>query len=93
MDFRAKRGLDKRVYLGLAGCSWISRHHNLIITGTTGVGESYLACPRVKGMPRGLTIYYRFSDFIRELTNSVVDGSYPKLAAKLAKRDLFIIDD
>ena len=87
VDFRAKRGLDKRVYLELAGCSWISRQHNLIITGPTGVGKSYLACALGRKACREgyRSIYYRFSDFIRELTISVVDGSYPKLAAKLAK--------
>ena len=95
VDFRAKRGLDKRVYLELAGCSWISRQHNLIITGPTGVGKSYLACALGRKACREgyRSIYYRFSDFIRELIISVVDGSYPKLAAKLAKRDLLIIDD
>lgn len=68
VDFRAKRGLDKRVYLELAGCSWISRHHNLIITGPTGVGKSYLACALGRKACREgyRSIYYRFSDFIRE---------------------------
>ena len=42
-DFRAKMGVEKRVYLELSGCSWISRHHNLIITGPMGVKKSYLA--------------------------------------------------
>jgi DNA replication protein DnaC len=44
VDFRARRGLDRGVLLALAECGWIREHHNLLITGSTGVGKSYLAC-------------------------------------------------
>ena len=44
VDFQAPRGLDKRLFLELASCGWIGRKHNLIITGPTGGGKTYLAC-------------------------------------------------
>jgi DNA replication protein DnaC len=44
IDFRHKRGLDKSLMMSLAGCQWIKGRQNLIITGPTGVGKTYLAC-------------------------------------------------
>ena len=44
IDFRHPRGLDKSLIMRLAGCDWIKAHNNLIITGPTGVGKTYLAC-------------------------------------------------
>ncbi|HSW64715.1 MAG TPA: ATP-binding protein, partial [Dissulfurispiraceae bacterium] len=43
IDFRHPRGLDKAMTLSLATCQWIRNHHNVIITGPTGIGKSYLA--------------------------------------------------
>jgi DNA replication protein DnaC len=47
IDFRHKRGLDKSLVMSLAGCQWIKGRQNLIITGPTGVGKTYLACALV----------------------------------------------
>ena len=44
VDFKHPRGLDKSLIMRLGDCQWIKNHHNLIITGPTGVGKSYLAC-------------------------------------------------
>ena len=44
VDFRAKRGIRKETVLKLAQNEWIKKHRNLIITGPTGVGKTYLAC-------------------------------------------------
>lgn len=44
INFRHPRGLDKSLVMKLAGCEWIKEHHNLLITGPTGVGKTYLAC-------------------------------------------------
>ena len=44
VDFRATRGLDRGLFLKLAGCDWIRARHGLLLTGPTGVGKSWLAC-------------------------------------------------
>lgn len=95
VDFRARRGLDRAAFLELAGGGWIRSRHGLIITGPTGVGKTYLACALAHKACRDghRAIYYRFGDLLRELQTSSVDGSYPKLAAKIGRRDLLVVDD
>ncbi|WP_405052276.1 ATP-binding protein [Sinorhizobium sp. 8-89] len=43
-DFRAARGLDRNLFMKLAGCDWISRGHSLLLVGPAGIGKSWLAC-------------------------------------------------
>lgn len=95
IDFRAPRGLDKAVLLSLANCQWIKGHHNVIITGPTGIGKSYLAEALVnKACREGYTArYYRASRFFQELAMAKGDGSYAVLLQKIAKTDLLVLDD
>jgi DNA replication protein DnaC len=95
IDFRHPRGMDKSLILSLASCEWITHHHNLIITGPTGIGKSYLAEAFAhKACREGLTaLYYRCPRLFRELAIARGDGSYLKLLGKLAKFDLLVIDD
>ncbi len=44
IDYRTSRGLDKALVLQLSSCRWIEEHLNMLITGSTGVGKSFLAC-------------------------------------------------
>jgi hypothetical protein len=44
VDYRAARGLERALFLKLAGCDWVRSRHNLLITGPCGVGKSWLAC-------------------------------------------------
>ena len=48
VNFKARRNLDRQQFLALGSCTWISQHHNLILTGPTGIGKSYLACALVE---------------------------------------------
>ena len=95
IDFRTPRGLDKSVILQLAQCEWITNAQNIIITGPTGVGKTYLACALANRACRmGFQSYYiRLPRLFQELTIARADGSYPKLMKKLLKAKVLVIDD
>lgn len=95
VNFRAPRGLNRQQVLSLGSCGWIAEHHNLLISGPTGIGKSFLACAFVeRACRRGFTGYYaRAPRLIHDLAVARGDGSYGRLLAKLAKLDLLAIDD
>jgi len=95
IDFRHPRGLDKSVMLTLSNCNWIRNHQNVIVTGQTGIGKSYLAeALAQKACREGFTaLYYRSSRLFRDLAIARGDGSYGKLLGKIAKTDLLVVDD
>ena len=95
VDFTTPRGLSRDVVLSLGTGGWIRDHHNLLITGPTGIGKSWLASAFVQSACRhGFTAtYVRAPRLLHELAVSRGDGSYARLLAKLAKLDLLAIDD
>jgi DNA replication protein DnaC len=95
VDFATPRGLVREVVLSLGTGGWIRDHHNLLITGPTGIGKSWLACAFVQSACRqGFTAtYVRMPRLLHELAVSRGDGSYARLLARLAKLDLLAIDD
>jgi len=95
IDFKSSRGLDKSVILSLASCEWIRRHQNIIITGPTGVGKSYLANALAqKACREGFqALHQRLSLLLSELAISRGDGRYGKMLDKITKADVLIIDD
>lgn len=95
LDFRIPRGLDKRLVLSLAGCGWIDQHLNVLITGPTGIGKSYLACALAhKACRDGYTVlYHRLPRLLGELALARGDGRYPQLLARLGKARLLVLDD
>jgi DNA replication protein DnaC len=95
IDYRTPRGLDKSLILKLAGCEWIRNAHNVIITGPTGVGKTYLACALGNRACRmGYPAFYiRIQKLFQDLAIAKGDGSYPKIIKKLAKAKVLIIDD
>jgi len=95
IDFRTPRGLDKQLILSLASCDWIKKANNILLTGATGTGKSYIACALAhKACLEGHTVrYMRLPRLMEEITISRADGSYGKLMLDLARTDLIILDD
>lgn len=95
IDYRHPRGLDKSVMRSLVACQWIRSHQNVIITGPTGIGKTYLSEALAdKACRDGFTaVCYRMPRLTRELEIARGDGSYIRFLNRLAKIDLLVIDD
>ena len=95
LDYRAGRALDKRLLATLASCEWIRSHHNLLITGPTGGGKTWVACALANQACRqGFSVLYmRVPRLFGELKIAHADGSFRKRLAQIAKADLLLLDD
>ena len=95
LDSVEKRGLPRSLVQKLATCRWIADHLNVVITGPTGVGKTYLACALGQRACRNgyRVVYRRTPRLIDELTLARADGSLPRMLSRLARMDLLILDD
>jgi DNA replication protein DnaC len=95
INFDHKRNLDKTTIARLADCSWIKEGKNLIITGATGTGKTYLVSAFGNAACRkSLKVHsYRVNRLLTDLAISRGDGSYNRLLKDLKKPDLLILDD
>jgi len=95
IDYRHPRGLDQSLMTKLATCQWVYDRHNVLITGPTGIGKTWLACALGHHACRqGLSaLYLRLPRFLQELSIAKGDGRYVRLMKALAKTDLLILDD
>jgi DNA replication protein DnaC len=95
IDYGAKRELDKAQLLDLGSCRWLKEHNNLLVTGLTGVGKTYIACALAqKACREGFTaLYLRLPRLFGDLTIAKGDGRYSKLLARFSKVDLIVLDD
>jgi DNA replication protein DnaC len=95
IDYPTSRKLDKQLIRQLATCRWIEEHQNVLVTGPTGVGKTFVACALAQQACRKgyRALYRRASRLFDELTLARADGTYPRLLARIARIDLVVIDD
>lgn len=95
VETSAQRGLDRQTLHELASGAWIARELNVLITGATGVGKSYLCCALGQmACRRGIrTLYRRLPRLLDELSLAKAEGTYRRVLAKIAKHQVLIIDD
>lgn len=95
MDFRTARGLDRSVIANLATSQWIGLRRNVLITGPTGSGKSFIACALAQKACRdGYTAsYQRASRLFHDLAVAKSTGRYATMLSGIAKKDVLVIDD
>jgi len=95
IDYHASRGLSKMQINQLASCNWITQKENILITGPTGTGKTYLACAlahKACRMNLGAR-YIRLPKLFQTIAIAKADGSYVKLLEQIAKLPLLVLDD
>jgi DNA replication protein DnaC len=95
LDYRTQRGLRKDKVATLLSGQYLHYAHNIIITGATGCGKTYLACALGQQAceQNHIVKYYRLGQLLDELSVGHADGSYRQQLAQLAKKKLLILDD
>ena len=95
LDLRAPRGIDRAVMAHLVDGAWIGRHENLLVTGPTGLGKSWIACALGhKACRDGRAVaYHRVPRLFEALAIARGDGRHARMLKALAKTDLLILDD
>jgi len=95
IDHHPTRHLDKSLLLDLASCTWIAKHHNLVITGATGAGKTYLGCALAHQACRHgyKALYTRLPRLLHDLEITKGDGRYRQQLVALQRIDLLLIDD
>jgi DNA replication protein DnaC len=94
-DYRPSRNLDKSLLLSLCQNQWIQRSQNIIISGATGTGKTWLACALGnKAIMDGYSVFYiRLSKLFSEIKLVRADGSYLSWLKKLVRYNVLILDD
>lgn len=95
IDYNHQRGLDRAQVASLSSSRWITSHHNLLITGPTGIGKSFLGSAFAhKAVRDGFTaIYLRASRLFQNLSLARADGSLRDMLSKIARTDVLVVDD
>ena len=95
LDFLSQRNLDKNLLLRLSNCDWIKKSENILITGATGVGKSFIGCAlghqaAINGFK---VLYFNCMKLFSKLKYAKADGTYVKELKKIQQQNLLILDD
>ena len=95
IDFSISRNLDKNMVMRLSDCTWINKNNNILMTGITGTGKSFISCALgyqscIYGVK---TLYYRVPKLFSMLKLSKADGTYVSKLEKIQRHKLLILDD
>lgn len=95
VDAGTARGIDKPMIRQLATCGWVGEHLNVLVTGPTGVGKSYLASAIGQAACRkGLRVLYRrVPRLFEDLGLAKAEGTYSRALARLSAADVLVLDD
>lgn len=95
LDFKSGRNMDRSVIMSLAQNQWVKNHHNILVTGPTGAGKSYLACALAQKACRdGHTVLYqRLPRLLQDISVARHDGRYHKLMNQVTKCEVLVLDD
>lgn len=95
IDYPARRELHRAQIRQLASCRWVQEHHNILITGATGTGKTFVACALAQKACRSghRAVYRRASRLFDELTLARADATYARVLQRLARIDVLVVDD
>jgi DNA replication protein DnaC len=95
LNFDQTRNLDRNMVLRLAECEFVEKNENILITGSTGVGKSYLGTALgYQACIQGFKVsYFNTSKLFAKLKMAKADGSYLRELAKIERQDVIILDD
>jgi DNA replication protein DnaC len=95
IDYHHPRGLDRSVMQRLIACQWVREHEDLIITGTSGLGKTWLSCALLQKICRDghTALYSRVPRLLEELYVARGSGTYAKVIDRLARPDVLALDD
>lgn len=95
LDFAQGRGLERSTVMSLALNQWVKSHHNILVTGPTGAGKTYLACALGQRACRDghSVLYHRAARLLQDIAVSRHDGRYNKIMGPLSRAEVLILDD